>query len=1117
MLIDISQLKFIKDVYGVIHIGAHDCEERMLYLSKFHNVTDNEIIWIDALKSKVDMIKTQTPNIRICNECISNTDNETVIFHITNNLQSSSFLKLKEHLIEHPDIYEIQQIEMKTKTLKTFYNENNFNYNQFNFMALDIQGTELLALKGAEEILNHIDYIYLNVNTKELYEKCALLDDVDSYLTQFNFSIQTIYMTEHGWGDAFYVKNIHNISPNFKIEYGIDNVKTDVTEILLQRKNNNSIFHIPTGDESRSSIFGDPIYGKVKTIFVTNGNDRYNIEVDDVAYIDTNENKLYINNEISLEPSQLITYKCPYKKYRLGQDYDGGYIIADIPNINYTILLAGGIENDISFEEDFIKKYPNTNCFAFDGTICKLPKENPNINFIKKNIGFENNEYITNLHDIINNNENIFVKMDIEGGEIPWIKSLNNEQMNKFQQIVIEFHFPFSSNEVDIFNKINKNHNLIHFHGNNACGLRNHKGVNIPNVFECTYLHKKYFFNIPELSTELIPSILDMKNLKEYDEIYINYPPFVYVNNIPNFKIEYGTDNVKTDVTEILLQRKNNNSIFHIPTGDESRSSMFGDPIYGKVKTIFVTNGNHRYHIEVDDFAYIDMNENKLYINEYYGNNINTAVIVEPRLLKNLSFIINDYYKKLGKGWKIVFYCGEGLQNIWLDLLNNRNIEIRELKKNCYNYNEYCDFIKSKELWENLYGEYVLLFTANSTIINQPPYTIDYFMSLNKSYIGGNQNYLWNELSIENIYPQYNNFQGGLSLRKRLDMIKIIDTLNIHDNYKILQYPEDIYFTIGCYKLGLPVGDDEASSHFSVHNYIPYNGFFGVNNIEPYIFLLIVNIYEILYEDVHILLSIQDIENEVLVINNAGGFFSNCTVRLFYIIMYFNYMKKIPLFIDNSKQFELYKYGTNMNDVTYEYFLHNNNFDYTITYENPIDFRELYQFTDYTKLNYNKLTPFIKKYFSPTPQIENKIRFIENKYNIANYDNICVLFLRGNDKITEFKLPSYNDYIEKARLLYNENPNIKFLIQSDEIEFIERMILEFPNNSFYFKDEIRTIHKCDNLMTAYKEKEKNFEYAKIYLAITIIMSKCKYIVCSTGNCSLWILLYRGNADNLYQY
>jgi hypothetical protein len=228
-----------------------------------------------------------------------------------------------------------------------------------------------------------------------------------------------------------------------------------------------------------------------------------------------------------MDPSVLTNYKSPFPKVRLGKDYDGGYIIADVPDAKYTTLLAGGIQTDISFEEDFIKKYPSVQTFAFDGTIAGLPKQNDRITFIKKNIGAENTAAITNLHELIDANEHIFIKMDIEGGEVPWIKSLSDEQMNKFDQIVMEFHEPFSASEIEVFNKINKNHYLIHFHGNNCCGVRNHRGVVIPNIFECTYLHKKYFSGVaPELNKDPIPSSLDMKNTGN-PEIYISHPPFV--------------------------------------------------------------------------------------------------------------------------------------------------------------------------------------------------------------------------------------------------------------------------------------------------------------------------------------------------------------------------------------------------------------------------------------------------------------------------------------------------------------------------------------------------------------------------------------------------------------
>jgi hypothetical protein len=324
---------------------------------------------------------------------------------------------------------------------------------------------------------------------------------------------------------------------------------------------------------------------------------------------------------------------------------------------------------------------------------------------------------------------------------------------------------------------------------------------------------------------------------------------------------------------------------------------------------------------------------------------------------------------------------------------------------------------------------------------------------------------------------------------------------------------EDVYFAIGCYKLGMPVGDDDQSSHFSVHNYLKH-GFFGANSLYTGYYLNLIQQYDNFCDNIYLYKNIQDIENETLVVHPGGGFFSNCTLRLFDIILYFNAIKKLPIFVDGSQQFELYKAGTNMNDITGEYF--NKDFDYEINYDIQIDFREQYQYTNYNKLNFSQLTPFIKKYFSPSKKIIDDIEYIENKYNIDNYHDICVLFYRGNDKITEVKLPSYETIIEKARTLYNENNNIKFLVQSDEIEFIERMTREFPNNSFYFKDEIRTINKSNDLSVDKINSATNFVYSQYYLAITIIMSKCKYVVYTTGNCSLWIALFRGNTENIYQ-
>ena len=325
---------------------------------------------------------------------------------------------------------------------------------------------------------------------------------------------------------TFTNSNIENIEfIDYNIEYGLDDNKINITHTVMSHSLNKEFIEIPTNDEVRATLYGDPCWGVVKFIYVTNSEGAV------TKFPDNKSITLDITRGLItkiIEPNYLTVYKSPYDKIRLGKNYDGGYIICDIPDINYDFFLSGGILDDISFEEDFCSKYPNVKCMAYDGFIDNIDIKNNNITFIKQYIGDSNNEYFTNLHSIINQYNNIFIKMDIEGGEIPWINSLSTEQIDKFAQIVIEFHFPFYEKECLVFEKLLTSHVLVHFHANNCCGTNTVKNIKIPNVFECTYIHKKYYTTEIELNTSTIPGTLDMKNVLDKDEIYIDYPPFVH-------------------------------------------------------------------------------------------------------------------------------------------------------------------------------------------------------------------------------------------------------------------------------------------------------------------------------------------------------------------------------------------------------------------------------------------------------------------------------------------------------------------------------------------------------------------------------------------------------------
>ena len=236
----------------------------------------------------------------------------------------------------------------------------------------------------------------------------------------------------------------------------------------------------------------------------------------------------------------LIIYNTEHSKIRIGSINDGGYVIVE--NLNYDILISCGISNDITFENIFTNKY-NIECIAFDGTIDNLPHNNNNkIKFIKKNIGPEENEKITNLKNVIINYNNIFLKMDIESHEFRWLEILTDDEINKFSQIVIEFHFPFSTylshginwldEEIGVDRKVNclkrlaNSHYLIHLHGNNCCYIKSYNNITVPNVFECTYIRKDLCNRINR-NTKSIPDIeLDSINVKNIDEIYLSGYPY---------------------------------------------------------------------------------------------------------------------------------------------------------------------------------------------------------------------------------------------------------------------------------------------------------------------------------------------------------------------------------------------------------------------------------------------------------------------------------------------------------------------------------------------------------------------------------------------------------------
>ena len=191
---------------GIIHVGAYDGKDIKLYqtlnISKFFFIEANPTVF-ERLKANTTR---SSVDVTVVNYAISN-QNGKVTLYVNSMVQSSSILPLKHYRDIYPNIKETHQLIVESKTLDNLLEELELSPTDFNILNLDIQGAELLALQGATNLLKYIDVVYTKVNYEELYEGCALAEEIDEFLGQTGFGRVAIAKPFHpSWGNAFYVR-----------------------------------------------------------------------------------------------------------------------------------------------------------------------------------------------------------------------------------------------------------------------------------------------------------------------------------------------------------------------------------------------------------------------------------------------------------------------------------------------------------------------------------------------------------------------------------------------------------------------------------------------------------------------------------------------------------------------------------------------------------------------------------------------------------------------------------------------------------------------------------------------------------------------------------------------
>ena len=189
--LDIDVLKFMNNSKGILHLGAHRGLEAEVY-----NWFGKKVIWVEALPKTYELLLENLyfyKNQKAFQAVLTDKDNEIINFYISNydaacssiynftkNIKSSNMWSDKNHEM-------IESVKLQSSKLDTLFSVNKINPKEFDHWILDLQGAELVALKGAEESLIYCNSIYIEVSIKKFYTDGVIWSDLKNWLATKNF------------------------------------------------------------------------------------------------------------------------------------------------------------------------------------------------------------------------------------------------------------------------------------------------------------------------------------------------------------------------------------------------------------------------------------------------------------------------------------------------------------------------------------------------------------------------------------------------------------------------------------------------------------------------------------------------------------------------------------------------------------------------------------------------------------------------------------------------------------------------------------------------------------------------------------------------------------------
>jgi len=178
--------RYLGDVRGVIHVGANTGQERELYA---HYGLD--VLWIEPIPAVFEILRSNIsafPKQNAVQALVTDVDGYEYKFNVASNEgASSSIYEFKDHHEIWPDITYNNTIRLTSTTLPTLLSDMNVDVDRYNCLVMDVQGAEMLVLKGALPLMDGFDYIQAEAADFEMYEGEAEISELQDFLKNIGF------------------------------------------------------------------------------------------------------------------------------------------------------------------------------------------------------------------------------------------------------------------------------------------------------------------------------------------------------------------------------------------------------------------------------------------------------------------------------------------------------------------------------------------------------------------------------------------------------------------------------------------------------------------------------------------------------------------------------------------------------------------------------------------------------------------------------------------------------------------------------------------------------------------------------------------------------------------